>query len=153
MFVISSTAVFGDASIKRLCQTEQARALVVKGNSVSGIVDPYGKYVGGPLKGDEGIVYADIDMESMIDAKTLHDVVGHYNRFDVLSLVYHRRQPKAIRFEDTSIPGQAHNALEAAIRELILRLERDGKDGAPYAREIAGLREALSRFSYERIAN
>lgn len=99
-FVISSSSVFGDDSIKRLCVTEQARSLVLKGNAVSGIVNPYGKYIGGPLRGEEGIVYADIDLELMIDAKTLHDVVGHYNRFDVLSLQYARRRPAPITFVD-----------------------------------------------------
>lgn len=99
-FVISSSSVFGDDSIKRLCVTEQARSLVIKGNAVSGIVNPYGKYIGGPLRGEEGIVYADIDLELMIDAKTLHDVVGHYNRFDVLSLQYARRRPAPIAFVD-----------------------------------------------------
>lgn len=151
VFVISSSAVFGDDSIKRLCHTEQSRALVVKGNSVSGIVDPYGRYVGGPLKGDEGIVYADIDMESMIDAKTLHDVVGHYNRFDVLSLVYRRRQPKPIRIEDESVSGTAQHDLAESIRELMRRLDASGMDGTPDAREIAVLRDALSGTSSERI--
>jgi len=147
VFVISSTAVFGDDSIKRLCHTEQSRALVVKGNSVSGIVDPYGRYVGGPLKGDEGIVYADIDMEAMIDAKTLHDVVGHYNRFDVLSLVYQRRQPRPIRFEDPGNSSSNPRELAEMVRELIRRVEEDGRNVIREIPELASLRDALSRCS------
>jgi nitrilase len=146
VFVLSSTAVFGDDSIRRLCQTEQSRAMAIKGNSVSGIVNPYGKYVGGPLQGDEGIVYADIDMETMIDAKTLHDVVGHYNRFDVLSLVYRRRQPKSILFEDEMTSASAPQDLAPLIRELIRRLETSGGNGAANGLELANLKEALSRL-------
>lgn len=103
-FVISSASVFGDASIEKLCVTEQARSMVIKGNAVSGIIDPFGKYIGGPLRGDEGIVYADIDLEQIIDAKTLHDVTGHYNRFDILSLQYNRQKPRSLNIiEDQTI--------------------------------------------------
>jgi len=113
-FVLSSSAVFGDDSIGRLCVTEQARSLALKGNAVSGIVNPYGKYIGGPLRGDEGIVYADIDLEVMIDAKTLHDVVGHYNRFDVLSLQYIRKRPSPINFVDERvIEGPGNESAES----------------------------------------
>lgn len=149
VFVLSSTAVFGEASIKRLCQTEQSRAMAITGNSVSGIVNPYGKYVGGPLQGDEGIVYADIDMETMIDAKTLHDVVGHYNRFDVLSLVYRRRQPKAIHLEDEGAAPATRQELADLIRQLLERLDADGADGAIDPAKRAELQEALRRLATE----
>jgi aliphatic nitrilase len=99
-FVISSASVFGDASIERLCVTDQARNLAVKGNACSAIVNPSGKYIGGPLKGEEGIVYADIDMADMIMPKTLHDVIGHYSRFDVLNLQYRKNRPQGIEIID-----------------------------------------------------
>jgi len=128
-FVISSASVFGDASIEKLCVTEQARSLVMKGNAVSGIINPYGKYIGGPLKGDEGIVYAEIDMEQMIDAKTLHDVTGHYNRFDVLSLQYTRRKPHSIRCDDDRGPGSIGEAT---------RPQRPALDGENAVRKLTG---------------
>jgi nitrilase len=120
-FVISASAIFGDESIKRLCLTDHAHSLLVKGNAVSGIVNPYGKYIGGPLVGEEGIVYADIDLEQMIDAKALHDVLGHYARFDVLSLRYNRKHPKAVAFSDdaeTAFSAEDIVSLRSALKTL-----------------------------------
>jgi aliphatic nitrilase len=139
-FVISSASVFGDASIERLCVTEQARSLVLKGNAVSGIVNPYGKYIGGPLRGDEGIVYADIDLDVMIDAKTLHDVVGHYNRFDVLSLQYNRKSPRPISFGGDGAEGASKEELLTQLRAALRMLESEGRDAdAPQIGQIRGL--------------
>ena len=51
------------------------------GNSF--IVGPNGKIIAGPLEAKEGILYADIDLEDIIKAKRMFDVVGHYSRPDV----------------------------------------------------------------------
>ncbi len=47
--------------------------------------------VGAPLIDDEGIVYADIDLDRCIQPKQMHDIVGHYNRFDIFDLRVNRR--------------------------------------------------------------
>lgn len=52
----------------------------------SGIVDPYGHYVAGPLWDGPGILYADLDMQQVPAAKWEFDAVGHYARPDVLHL-------------------------------------------------------------------
>jgi nitrilase len=147
IFVISSSAVFGDDSIKRLCHTEQARALALKGNCVSGIVNPYGKYIGGPLKGEEGIVYAEVDLELMIDAKTMHDVVGHYNRFDVLSLVYRRRQPKSIQFIDEGETASSASEIASLIQASLKKLESNDKARVAPSGEIKELQAMLTKIS------
>lgn len=146
-FVISSASVFGDASIERLCVTEQARSLVLKGNAVSGIVNPFGKYIGGPLRGDEGIVYADIDMELMIDAKTLHDVTGHYNRFDVLSLRYNRKRPKSIELVDEIENPDSRPDVVALVKSALKALESQGEAMGENAGQITELRGLLSKLS------
>ncbi len=51
------------------------------GNSC--IVGPNGKIIAGPLEAKEGILYADIDLNEIISAKRMFDVVGHYSRPDV----------------------------------------------------------------------
>ncbi len=42
------------------------------------IVDPLGKIVAGPLYGEEGILYAEINLAEVVRAKLDFDVVGHY---------------------------------------------------------------------------
>ena len=53
------------------------------GNSC--IVDPKGQYLAGPLKEKKGILYADLNMNDIIEAKRMFDVAGHYSRPDVFN--------------------------------------------------------------------
>ncbi|MCP3407362.1 carbon-nitrogen hydrolase family protein [Bradyrhizobium sp. CCGB01] len=62
-----------------------------KSSAFSGIIGPDGRVVGDSLIDDEGIVYADIDLERCIQPKQMHDIVGHYNRFDIFDLRVNRR--------------------------------------------------------------
>ena len=54
-----------------------------KSAAFSGIIGPDGRIVGAPLIDEEGIVYADVDLGKCVAPKQMHDIVGHYNRFDV----------------------------------------------------------------------
>ncbi|WP_242132273.1 carbon-nitrogen hydrolase family protein [Aestuariivivens marinum] len=51
----------------------------------SAIISPNGKLIAGPLEAKEGILYADIDLQDIIKAKRMFDVVGHYSRPDVFN--------------------------------------------------------------------
>jgi len=57
------------------------REWVNPGNSC--IIAPNGKIVAGPLEAEEGILYADLDLDEIITAKRAFDAVGHYSRPDV----------------------------------------------------------------------
>lgn len=50
------------------------------------IVDPFGKYVAGPVFNKEEMLIADLDMDKVIQSKIDLDVVGHYSRNDVFEL-------------------------------------------------------------------
>ena len=95
-------------------------------------------------------MYGDVDMEQMIDAKTLHDVVGHYNRFDVLSLVYQRRRPKPIRFEREDASATDEGELTALMKRLLARLEPGDGQRGPADAEAAELRRVLARAASQR---
>ena len=56
-----------------------------KGNSA--IVGPEGEVLAGPLIGQEGIVYAEIDPDRARAVRYKFDPVGHYSRPDVFRLV------------------------------------------------------------------
>ena len=55
-----------------------------RGNSI--IVDPFGHVLAGPLVGEPGILYADIDAQVARTSRREFDVVGHYSRPDVFQL-------------------------------------------------------------------
>ncbi|MEO6487728.1 MAG: carbon-nitrogen hydrolase family protein [Thermoanaerobaculia bacterium] len=52
----------------------------------SAVVAPGGKIVAGPLRNETGILYADINTESVYNARRTLDVTGHYSRPDLFSL-------------------------------------------------------------------
>ncbi|GAA2808530.1 carbon-nitrogen hydrolase family protein [Kitasatospora sp. CM 4170] len=54
--------------------------------ALSGVFGPDGRPVTEPLVDEEGIVYAEIDLARCVQPKQMHDIVGHYNRFDVFRL-------------------------------------------------------------------
>jgi nitrilase len=65
---------------------EVRRMLARPRSALSGIFGPDGRPVGKPLIDDEGIVYGEIDLAKCIQPKQMHDIVGHYNRFDIFQL-------------------------------------------------------------------
>lgn len=63
--------------------------MVCRGGSC--IIDPYGHYVTEPFWDEEGIIYAELDMNLPAACKMEHDAVGHYARPDVLELIVNER--------------------------------------------------------------
>jgi len=56
-------------------------------NGGSAIVSPMGEIIAGPLRDQEGILTADLDMSEIARSKLDFDVVGHYARPDVFKLI------------------------------------------------------------------
>ncbi len=86
-FVISSTGVFTDEMRDLLCTTPEQKRKVVGSGAFSSIISPTGEYLIGPDTGGEKILYAEVNPEVTIDEKIRQDVTGHYNRFDLFTLV------------------------------------------------------------------
>ena len=61
----------------------EGREWINIGNSC--IICPKGQIIAGPLEAQEGILYADIDLNVITEAKRMFDVVGHYSRPDVFN--------------------------------------------------------------------
>ena len=74
--------------------------LTRKNSAFSGFIGPNGAVIGEPLIDDEGIIYADIDLEKCIQPKQMHDILGHYNRFDIFDLRVNIAPTKNITFID-----------------------------------------------------
>lgn len=98
LFNVVSCSIFSKEMAELLGDTEEKRRMVNKGsNGLTAIYGPDGKCLAGPLDpNQEGMVIAEIDIEQIIEQKLQHDIAGHYNRFDVLSLNLNRRPQRAI---------------------------------------------------------
>jgi len=55
-------------------------------SALSGIYGPDGNPVTEPLVDAEGVVYGEVDLARCVQPKQMHDIIGHYNRFDVFRL-------------------------------------------------------------------
>lgn len=73
-----------------------------KSSAFSGFIGPNGAVIGTPLIDEEGMVYADIDLSKCIQPKQMHDILGHYNRFDIFDLRVNVAPTKKITFVDKS---------------------------------------------------
>lgn len=73
-----------------------------KRSAFSGIIGPNGAVIGEPLIDEEGIVYAEIDLNKCIQPKQMHDILGHYNRFDIFDLRVNIAPRKNITFVEGS---------------------------------------------------
>ena len=65
---------------------EEIAELNPLGRGGSAILAPDGSYLAGPLYGEEGILYADLDPQRLAEERQRFDAAGHYHRPDVLSL-------------------------------------------------------------------
>ncbi|QPF92741.1 carbon-nitrogen hydrolase family protein [Bradyrhizobium commune] len=78
-------------------------------------LDPTGEQTGEVLRDDEGILYAEIDLNRCVEPKQFHDVVGYYNRFDIFDLSVDRRRLNPVSFTggDTTPPDAASDHIDA----------------------------------------
>jgi nitrilase len=63
------------------------------GRGGSAILAPDGSYLAGPLYGEEGILYAELDPSRLREERQRFDPAGHYHRPDVLRLTVTPNQP------------------------------------------------------------
>ena len=87
LFVISACMAIKNEDIPDEFEFKQLypsdREWINTGNSC--IISPYGKILAGPLEAEENILYADINLQDIVGAKRIFDVVGHYSRPDVFN--------------------------------------------------------------------
>lgn len=92
VFNVVASAVIDERVIAKVADTEEkCRLMSGPQMSFTGIFAPGGRLCSDTVPpGEEGIVYADCDIEAIIAPKLRHDVAGHYNRSDILSLHLNR---------------------------------------------------------------
>ncbi|WP_234188174.1 carbon-nitrogen hydrolase family protein [Shinella sp. NM-101] len=115
VFTIVSCSTVSQEIVEAMSASHpQARDLLARRNSAfSGILGPDGRVIGEPLIDDEGIVYAEIDLARCIQPRQMHDITGHYNRFDVFDLRVNRRPLQPARFDDGDLDANFVSLSEA----------------------------------------
>ena len=102
-FVLSSQAVVDESIAEEISQTDDDRRFLVsqarRGHSM--IVAPDQTILAtAPDEPWEGIVTAEIDLQSCVRARHIHDFAGHYNRPDIFRLQIDRATPRLVTTSD-----------------------------------------------------
>ena len=80
----------------RAAQGDLPETVLIKGGSM--IVSPMGKILAGPLRGGEGVLTAELDLDEVARGKFDLDTVGHYARPDVFTLLVNERPNDLVKF-------------------------------------------------------
>ncbi|KAI9656886.1 MAG: hypothetical protein M1821_003525 [Bathelium mastoideum] len=85
-----------DALVKQDSSVAETLANFAQGASL--FLDPTGAQVGDQVQGEEGIAYADLDLNACVEPKQFHDVVGGYQRLDVFDVKVDRKRREPVIF-------------------------------------------------------
>ncbi len=94
-FVVSACGTVDEHTIRMLEPSPEAEKFLRSPDSCGGslIVAPNSRIIAGPMGPEEGILYAECDLELSILTKLRHDFAGHYNRPDIFQLHVNRHAP------------------------------------------------------------
>src|ERR1700704_747233 len=110
-FVVSSCGTVDERMIGMLEPGPEAEKFLRNPDCCGGsvIVAPNSRILAGPMGAEEGILYADCNLEIGILMQLRHDFAGHYNRPDIFHLQINRAAPRLY-----SVHGENAPALAAA---------------------------------------
>lgn len=90
--------------------------------------------------GEEGIAYADLDLNACVEPKQFHDVVGYYQRFDVFDLKVNRERLEAQNaFRDEEIVAEVGERA-SAVGEDETRSQESTREPSGLGHGVGGLK-------------
>lgn len=94
-FVISACGTVDEDMIRKLELGAEGEQFLRNPDCCGGscIVAPNSRVIAGPMGADEGILFAECNLEIGVLAKLRHDFAGHYNRPDIFQLHVNRSAP------------------------------------------------------------
>ena len=118
-FVVSACGTVDERMIEMLQAGPDGeqflRSADCSGGSV--IVAPNSRVIAGPMGTEEGILYAECDLEIGIQMKLRHDFAGHYNRPDIFQLHVNRAAPHIYTVHGVEDAARLTNGGAAPLRE------------------------------------
>jgi nitrilase len=116
-FVISACGTVDEAMIEALAASPEAEKFLRDTNCCGGsvIVNPMSRIIAGPMGAEEGILYADCNLELAIEMKLRHDFAGHYNRPDIFQLHVNRAAPQLYHVHNATVALPQTDELEPRI--------------------------------------
>lgn len=117
VFTIVAAGVADDALIETFSEGDPDKAALLRAcpPACSMILGPGGELLSDIAQGSETIVYAEIDLDSIIDHKRHHDMAGYYCRSDIFRLSVVRERAEALEVAQSSVAvSQNSPAVEAA---------------------------------------
>jgi aliphatic nitrilase len=101
-YVVSACGVVDDDMIRKLELSPDQEKIVRDPKYCGGsvIVAPNLQVIAGPMGAEEGILYADCNLETCVAMKLRHDFAGHYNRPDIFQLHINRAAPQLYTVHD-----------------------------------------------------
>jgi aliphatic nitrilase len=138
IFVINSCSICDRQNIDFCCNTDEEKQGLKEGSGGgSSIIGPGGNYLAGPMPDGEGVLTAEISLEDTLPGKQMHNVVGHYTRWDIFSLKFN--QDRLMPFQTPVSPDMPTNDISELekIRRDLKGLKEQFKEMGSGAKEIS----------------
>jgi aliphatic nitrilase len=106
-FVIAACGTVDERMIEMLAASAEGEKFLRDPDYCGGsvIVAPNNRVIAGPMGAEEGILYADCDLDIGIQMKLRHDFAGHYNRPDIFHLQINRAAPQLYSVHNEDDPA------------------------------------------------
>ena len=137
-----------DDMISKLQVGPEAEKFLRDPNSCGGsvIVNPLSRVLAGPMGPEEGILYADCDLQVGVQAKLRHDFAGHYNRPDIFQLQINRSTPHIYTVhgarDNAALAAPAQQVFPGAVPALPVGSAAWQRVGSPADEDAAGKKTA-----------
>jgi hypothetical protein len=118
VFNVLSSSILDSGAIAQIAQGDAATRAFLEGlaKPASLITGPNGDLIV-EIVGEEGIVYADIDLSESIILKQAHDIVGYDNRYDIFQLRINQTPLRPITCYNLEDSGPAMNTADLQCAE------------------------------------
>src|SRR5262249_17573814 len=131
-FVIAACGTVDERMIEMLQASPEAETFLRDPDCCGGscIVAPNSRIIAGPMGAEEGILYADCNLEIGIQMKLRHDFARHYNRPDIFHLQLNHAPPELYSVHGgNALPGEPAAQLGGAANPLLTAPATENDDG------------------------